>query len=254
MTDHILVSVAWPYANADIHVGNIVGAYLPADIFARYHRLAGNRVLMVSGTDAHGTPITVRADAEGTSPQAVYQRFHQRFLELFLKLGLSYDLFTTTHTRNHFRVSQDIFTALLDHGYLYRQEEPQWYAASEGRFLPVGFSPMVGAPGEGRSLEGLVVRPRGAHVLLHRQGQHPVPRRHLAGPAHRHRAIVRRRPPPQAQSPLRRPGQRVSQPGGSEDLRQPQLGGVGPGRAGARRSGSAALLPGGGAAGRARLR
>jgi methionyl-tRNA synthetase len=128
--------VAWPYANADIHVGNIVGAYLPADIFARYHRLAGNRVLMVSGTDAHGTPITVRADAEGTSPQAVYQRFHQRFLELLLKLGLSYDLFTTTHTRNHFQVSQDIFSALLEHGYLYRQEEPQWYAPSEGRFLP----------------------------------------------------------------------------------------------------------------------
>ena len=136
MNDSILVSVAWPYANADIHVGNIVGAYLPADIFARYHRLAGNRVLMVSGTDAHGTPITVRADAEATSPLAVYQRFHQRFLELFLKLGLSYDLFTTTHTRNHFQVSQDIFTALLDRGYLYRQEEPQWYAPSEGRFLP----------------------------------------------------------------------------------------------------------------------
>jgi methionyl-tRNA synthetase len=136
MIRNILVSVAWPYANADIHVGNIVGAYLPADIFARYHRLAGNRVLMVSGTDAHGTPITVRADSEGTSPQAVYERFHQRFLELLLKAGLSYDLFTTTHTRNHFRVSQDIFTALLDHGYLFRQEEPQWYAPAEGRFLP----------------------------------------------------------------------------------------------------------------------
>jgi methionyl-tRNA synthetase len=136
MADNILVSVAWPYANADIHVGNIVGAYLPADIFARYHRLAGNRVLMVSGTDAHGTPITVRADSEGTSPEAVYQRFHQRFLELFLKLDLSYDLFTTTHTRNHFKVSQDIFTALLDHGYLYRQQESQWYAPAEGRFLP----------------------------------------------------------------------------------------------------------------------
>jgi methionyl-tRNA synthetase len=136
MADTILVSVAWPYANADIHVGNIVGAYLPADIFARYHRLAGNRVLMVSGTDAHGTPITVRADAEGVTPQAVYQRFHERFLQLFLRLGLSYDLFTTTHTRNHFQVSQDIFTALLDHGFLYRQEEPQWFAPSEGRFLP----------------------------------------------------------------------------------------------------------------------
>src|SRR4030065_2388132 len=135
MPDNILIAVPCPYANADTHAGNIAGAYLPADIFARYHRLAGHRVLMVSGTDAHGTPITVRADAEGTSPQAVYQRFHQRFLELFLKLGLTYDLFTTTHTRNHFRGSQDIFTALLDHGYLSRQEEPQWYAASEGRLL-----------------------------------------------------------------------------------------------------------------------
>jgi len=136
MATNILVAVAWPYANADIHVGNIAGAYLPADIFARYHRLAGNRVLMVSGTDAHGTPITVRADSEGTSPQAVYERFHQRFLQLLLKTGLSYDLFTTTHTRNHFRVSQDIFSALLDRGHLYRQSEPQWYSPSEGRFLP----------------------------------------------------------------------------------------------------------------------
>ena len=77
MPENILVAVAWPYANADIHVGNIVGAYLPADIYARYHRLAGNRVLMVSGSDAHGTPVTVRADAEATTPQAVYERFHR---------------------------------------------------------------------------------------------------------------------------------------------------------------------------------
>src|SRR3972149_10996364 len=102
MTSNILVAVAWPYANADIHVGNIVGAYLPADIFARYHRLVGNRVLMVSGTDAHGTPITVRADAEQTSPQAVYARFHTRFLELFQKLGPTSHLFTSTPPENPF--------------------------------------------------------------------------------------------------------------------------------------------------------
>ena len=72
MSDKILVSVAWPYANADIHVGNIVGSHLPADIFARYHRLRGDEVLMVSGTDSHGTPVTVRADAEQTTPLAVY--------------------------------------------------------------------------------------------------------------------------------------------------------------------------------------
>src|SRR3990170_4899171 len=132
----ILIAVAWPYANADIHAGNIAGAYLPADIFARYHRLAGHRVLMVSGTDSHGTPITVRADAEQTTPAAVYQRFHQRFLELLVRLGLSYDLFTSTHTENHFRVSQDLFLRLDANGYLFRQEEDQWYSPTERRFLP----------------------------------------------------------------------------------------------------------------------
>ena len=136
MTENILVSVAWPYANADIHVGNITGAYLPADVFARYHRLKGNRVLMVSGTDAHGTPITVRADAEGVPAKEIYRRYHRRFLELFVKYGLAYDLFTTTHTENHFKVSQDLFLALKDHGYLYTQTEKQWYAPGTGRFLP----------------------------------------------------------------------------------------------------------------------
>ena len=136
MPENILVAVAWPYANADIHAGNLAGAYLPADIFARYHRLVGNRVLMVSGTDSHGTPITVRADAEHTTPQALYERLHRRFLDLFLQAGLSYDLFTSTHTENHFRVSQDLFLALQSNGYLYRQSEDQWFSPDEGRFLP----------------------------------------------------------------------------------------------------------------------
>src|SRR3989338_344514 len=136
MTDNILVAVAWPYANADIHVGNIVGAYLPADIFARYHRLAGNNVLMVSGSDAHGTPITVRADAEGKSPAEVYGYFHRRFLDLFVQSGLTYDLFTSTHTENHFQVAQDIFRELGANGYLFTQTEQQWYAPDEKRFLP----------------------------------------------------------------------------------------------------------------------
>jgi methionyl-tRNA synthetase len=136
MPENILVAVAWPYANADIHVGNIVGAYLPADIYARYHRLAGNRVLMVSGSDAHGTPVTVRADAEQTTPRAVYERFHGRFLELFARLGLAYDLFTSTHTDNHFRVSQDVFLKLRDNGNLFTQTEKQWYSPAEKRFLP----------------------------------------------------------------------------------------------------------------------
>lgn len=136
MTENILVCIAWPYANADIHVGNIVGSHLPGDIFARYHRLKGNRVLVVSGSDAHGTPITVRADAEGKTSQEVYEHFHRRFLELFKQVGITYDLFTSTHTENHFKVSQDIFLALKTNGYLFTKSEPQWYSPSEKRFLP----------------------------------------------------------------------------------------------------------------------
>ena len=136
MAEPVLVAVAWPYANAEIHVGNLTGSYLPADIFARYNRLRGRQVLMVSGSDAHGTPIMVRADAEKTSPLAVYQRFHQGFLELFQKLGLTYDLFTSTHTENHFDVSQKIFLALKQNGNLYPDQELQWFSPAQNRFLP----------------------------------------------------------------------------------------------------------------------
>jgi len=136
MSESILVAVAWPYANSLIHVGNLTGSYLPADIFSRYHRLKGNRVLMVSGSDAHGTPVAVRADAENTTPVAVYQKYHTGFIELFQKLGLTYDLFTSTHTTNHYEVAQTIFKALLNNGYLYSESQQQWYAATQNRFLP----------------------------------------------------------------------------------------------------------------------
>ncbi len=136
MPENILVSVAWPYANAQIHVGNITGSHLPADIFARYHRLAGNRVLMVSGTDSHGTPVTVRADAEGKTPLEVYEAYHADFLKLFVDLGIAYDLYTSTHTENHFEVSQAMFLALLQNGCLYTERHQQWYSPTENRFLP----------------------------------------------------------------------------------------------------------------------
>ena len=132
----ILVAAAWPYANAEIHVGNLTGSYLPADIFARYQRLRGRKVLMVSGSDSHGTPITIRADAEGTTPYEAYQRFHNSFIDLFQKLGLTYDLFTSTHTTNHFDTSQKIFLALKNNGFLYTDKTKQWYAPSQERFLP----------------------------------------------------------------------------------------------------------------------
>jgi len=136
MKKNILVAVAWPYANARIHAGNLTGAYLPADIFARFQRLRGNRVLMVSGSDAHGTPVTVRADAEKTTPLQIYQRFHNGFLELFQKVGITYDLFTSTHTQNHYQVSQAIFLALKKNGFLYTERQKQWYAPAQNRFLP----------------------------------------------------------------------------------------------------------------------
>lgn len=136
MSENILVAVAWPYANAEIHAGNLVGSHLPADIIARYHRLKGNNVLMVSGSDSHGTPITVRADAEGISPVEVYKRFHEGFLELFQQVGITFDLFTSTHTTNHFKVSQTMFTTLLESGFLYKEKQLQWYSSAQKRFLP----------------------------------------------------------------------------------------------------------------------
>ena len=134
--ENILVCVAWPYASADIHQGNVTGSYLPADIYARFHRLKGNHVLMVSGSDSHGTPVTVKADEEGKSPEEVFRYYHKRFLEFFRQFGLSYDLYTHTDTENHHRVAQDIFTTLLEHGYLYRQVTEQMYSPLARRFLP----------------------------------------------------------------------------------------------------------------------
>ena len=136
MSDAVLVAVAWPYANAEIHVGNLTGSYLPADIFARYQRLKGKKVLMVSGSDAHGTPITVRADAENTTALEVYQRFHEGFLDLFQQLGITYDVFSSTHTENHFDIAQKIFSGLHQNGFMYQEKQEQWYSPAQSRFLP----------------------------------------------------------------------------------------------------------------------
>lgn len=132
----VLVTSAWPYANAYIHVGNLTGSHLPADIFGRTHRLMGYDTVILTGTDAHGTPITVRAENEGTTAAEVYQHFHQSFLEMLVNVGISYDLFTSTHTENHFKVSQDVFLALYQNGYLYKTSEKQWYSVSQQKFLP----------------------------------------------------------------------------------------------------------------------
>lgn len=136
MTRFIHVSVGWPYSNGDLHVGHLAGAYLPADIFARYHRLKGNNVLMVSGSDSHGTPISIEADKRGVAPREIFEYYHLRFLQTQKKLGISYDLFTHTDTENHHALAQRIFTVLLEKGYLYTEAQKLLYSEKEKRFLP----------------------------------------------------------------------------------------------------------------------
>jgi len=136
VSETIFIGVAWPYANGSLHLGHIAGAYLPADIFARYHRLKGNRVLMVSGSDQHGTPITLRAEQENKSPQEIVGRYHKEFLDCWQELGISWDLFTATGTENHAQTVHDIFLKLLKEGYIYKDAVPQAYCPQCQRFLP----------------------------------------------------------------------------------------------------------------------
>nr|MBN1229362.1 methionine--tRNA ligase [Anaerolineae bacterium] len=139
MAETIHVSVAWPYANGDLHVGHLAGNFLPADIFARYHRLKGSRVLMVSGSDSHGTPVILAAEKEGSSPRETFEKYHHRFLETQKALGISYDLYTHTNTENHHRIAQDFFLRLLENEAIYRETQQLLYDEKAGRFLPDRF-------------------------------------------------------------------------------------------------------------------
>ncbi|PKB74310.1 MAG: methionine--tRNA ligase [SAR202 cluster bacterium Io17-Chloro-G8] len=134
--ERVFVAVAWPYANGPLHLGHIAGCYLSADIFARYHRFKGNEVLMVSGSDTHGTPITIRADEEGITPQEVVERYHAMFLEAWQKLGITFDLFTHTNTDNHEEVVHRVFKSLLEKGYIYTGNMLLAYCAQCDRYLP----------------------------------------------------------------------------------------------------------------------
>ena len=132
----ILVAVAWPYASGPRHLGHVAGFGVPSDIFARYHRLRGDEVLMVSGTDEHGTPILVAADKEGASPRAIADRYNLLIGDDLRNLGLSYDLFTRTTTQNHHRVTKDLFKTLHDKGYLFKQTALGAFSSVSGRTLP----------------------------------------------------------------------------------------------------------------------
>jgi methionyl-tRNA synthetase len=132
----ILVAVAWPYVNGVPHVGHFAGAMLPADIIARFHRLRGNDVLMVSGSDCFGTPITVEADRSNQTPKEVAEFYHPQWQARFERLKMSYDLYTSTLTENHQNVVQDFFLTLLKKGYIGRGKSQQYYSPAEKRFLP----------------------------------------------------------------------------------------------------------------------
>jgi methionyl-tRNA synthetase len=146
----ILVAVAWPYANGPRHIGHVAGFGVPSDVFARYHRLRGNDVLMVSGTDEHGTPIMVAADREGVSPQELVDRNNAVIREDLRRLGLSYDLFTRTTTKNHHRVVRDVFRTLYEHGFVIEQTTLGAFSAATGQTLPdryiEGTCPICGFP------------------------------------------------------------------------------------------------------------
>src|SRR6187397_2863592 len=105
----VLSAVAWPYANGPRHIGHVAGYGVPSDVFSRYMRMAGHDVLMVSGTDEHGTPIQVKADQEGVTARDLVDRYHRVIAEDLRGLGLSYDLFTRTTTRHHAAVVQEVF-------------------------------------------------------------------------------------------------------------------------------------------------
>ena len=148
---NILVSVAWPYANGPRHIGHVAGFGVPSDVFARYERMKGNDVLMVSGTDEHGTPILVEADKEGITPQEIANRYNRIIAEDLTNLGLSYDLFTRTTTKNHEKVVQELFLRCLHNGYIYKGEQQVAISPSTGRTLPdryiEGTCPLCGADG-----------------------------------------------------------------------------------------------------------
>jgi methionyl-tRNA synthetase len=133
---HVLAAVAWPYANGPRHIGHISGFGVPSDVFARYMRMAGHDVLMISGTDEHGTPILVQADKEGVSPRELADRYNRVIVEDLHSLGLSYDLFTRTTTGNHYKVTQELFTGLYRNGYVVPKVTMGAVSPSTGRTLP----------------------------------------------------------------------------------------------------------------------
>lgn len=132
----VLSAVAWPYANGPRHLGHVAGFAVPSDVFSRYMRMAGHDVLMVSGTDEHGTPILVQADKEGTTARDLADKNNRIIVQELADLGCSYDLFTRTTTANHYAVAQELFAQVWKNGYMIERTTKGAISPSTGRTLP----------------------------------------------------------------------------------------------------------------------
>ncbi|MDK7885234.1 methionine--tRNA ligase [Corynebacterium striatum] len=151
MTESVVVNVAWPYANGPRHIGHVAGFGVPSDVFARFQRMRGRNVLMVSGTDEHGTPLLVQADKEGVTVRELADRYNRQIVTDLAGLGLSYDMFTRTTTRNHYSAVQELFKGLYENGYMLKETTQGAISPSTGRTLPdryiEGTCPICGADG-----------------------------------------------------------------------------------------------------------
>jgi len=132
---NILVCVAWPYVNGPPHLGHIAGMSIPADIFARYNRLIGNNVAMVSGSDMHGTPVTLLANDLGVTPEEISKKYHDIWSKSLKEMNFQYDLYTHTHTENHMKIVKDIFQILLEKKLLEIREQLMPFSVTENIFL-----------------------------------------------------------------------------------------------------------------------
>lgn len=135
MMKHILIGVSWPYTNGPMHVGHLAGQNIVCDVFARFHRIVGNKVMMISGSDMHGTPVTIKAEEKGIPVEEFVEQNHQAFLDIFEKLSIKFDLFTKTRTENHKQVAQNFILVLEREGYLLRKKSTQYFDTEKQQFL-----------------------------------------------------------------------------------------------------------------------
>ena len=136
MSAKVLVCTAWPYASGPIHLGHLAGHLIPPDIYTRFRRMRGDHAILVSGSDEHGTPITLAAESEGIEPQAMVDRNHGRIVEAIEAMGIKFDLYSRTTAPHHAATVQEIFEAINANGHIHESEMDAMYCTHDHRFLP----------------------------------------------------------------------------------------------------------------------